>query len=1014
MKNRFCRMGKSLLSAVILLSALGLTYACHDDYDLDETSPSFLGESIYDELLNSQDRKFTTVIRLIDDLDQADVLSKTGSKTLFVADDDAFAKFFANNDLTDGNGNMITSYDQLSTNQKRLLLNGSMLDNASVLEMLTTIEGPVKNLCLRQISSASATDSIPYWAASDLPDNLNEGQLDEDGDVENADNRFWDYYRKHTEGIYMALDGTDPLMTHFLEANLNENNITHGDISFVLNLDGTENEWSDSDTENRSYVYGCKIIEQDITCLNGYYNVLDTVLVAPPNMAEVIRTNGSTNYFSAMLDRFSAPYYDADLTTDYKALHTISADSIFKKIYISSRSALGSITTGPDDESLGDFPFLSYDPGWNAYNVSGITKEEDMAAMFVPSDAAMENYFLNGGGTVLIERYGTKDNTAENLLYNLYQIPLNIIEPLISNLMKDSFNESVPSKYLTIMNDAQDPMFDSSSYPTVDDFKAAIDKVILANNGVVYVMNTVISPATYASVMAPVLYDEDTQVVNTVIHADDAYTTDNYAYAPLRKFYSTYLLAMQSTFTFFVPVDDGLINYGYVDPIGWANTSLKNYYRYWTFEPQDITVDTSDGYYLAVRARAYAFDYDTPLAGTSGTSRAGVNSIANQDLTTEYGVTKKNLLCEMIDQHLIVHDNDDAEGVRSSKNYYLSRNGAPVHIKTRTSSSDGIGMVVEGGLQVEINSDDNSENDILPTVIKSYDMTRETNDYGNGMTYYLDRPLQASLNTVYGVMGSTEDFKDFYDLCCSLHSTNGVDLITQLFYDSEEDDDVNQVLSKYYIFAPNESSSTTTGARYTARSMRLVRFFNAYRYTIYVPSAAAIENARAKGLMTIDEIYDYIEANSDEDGNIDEDAKVKAQAMVTTLVNFIKYHFVDQSLFVDDVTAETFCSSNTAEDGGGFIKVTVNQTPGAIDITDALGNNHKVDTDRAYNVMARDFELNAAAASARSISNSSYVTLHSIGDDYMLYADEVANRFDSAWSSVAKAKAFVKKYQPQY
>ena len=77
MKNRYCRMGKSLLRAVCLLSICGFTYSCSDDYDLDETRPPFLGESIYDELKATG--KFTNVVRLIDDLEYANVLSKTAS-----------------------------------------------------------------------------------------------------------------------------------------------------------------------------------------------------------------------------------------------------------------------------------------------------------------------------------------------------------------------------------------------------------------------------------------------------------------------------------------------------------------------------------------------------------------------------------------------------------------------------------------------------------------------------------------------------------------------------------------------------------------------------------------------------------------------------------------------------------------------------------------------------------------------------------------------------------------------
>lgn len=269
-------MGKQLLGVACLLSTCGVTYSCSDDYDLDETKPSFLGQSIYDEL-NARGN-FKTVIRLIDDLGYKDVMQKTGSKTLFVANDESYNQFFSSNSWG------VNSYDQLSTNQKRLLLNGSMLNNAYVVEMLSTIQGPVKNLCLRQLSALSATDSVPFFKAEDLPHNLNKSTS------ETPDKRFWDRYTNPGypgKGIYMALDKTTPMMTHFLQAQMNEKNITPSDISFILNLDGTDKAWNDS--KNRSFVYDAEITTPDVTCLNGYFHVLDKVLVTPGNMAEEIR-----------------------------------------------------------------------------------------------------------------------------------------------------------------------------------------------------------------------------------------------------------------------------------------------------------------------------------------------------------------------------------------------------------------------------------------------------------------------------------------------------------------------------------------------------------------------------------------------------------------------------------------------------------------------------------------------------------------------------------------------------
>ena len=68
-----------------------------------------------------------------------------------------------------------------------------------------------------------------------------------------------------------------------------------------------------------------------------------------------------------------------------------------------------------------------------------------MGVMFVPSDKALEDYFLRGAGKVLIERYGLKgvEVNEANLMKHIDQIPLDIVQPLVNNLMKPSFNESV-------------------------------------------------------------------------------------------------------------------------------------------------------------------------------------------------------------------------------------------------------------------------------------------------------------------------------------------------------------------------------------------------------------------------------------------------------------------------------------------------------------------------------------------------------------------------------------------
>ena len=103
---------------------LGATVAslssCKDDVLTGQ--PEWLGNSIYERL--QEDGGYTTVLRLIDDLDQREVLAHTGSKTLFVASDSAYRHWYGHNDWG------VNSYEQLSKAQKKLLLNNSMINNA--------------------------------------------------------------------------------------------------------------------------------------------------------------------------------------------------------------------------------------------------------------------------------------------------------------------------------------------------------------------------------------------------------------------------------------------------------------------------------------------------------------------------------------------------------------------------------------------------------------------------------------------------------------------------------------------------------------------------------------------------------------------------------------------------------------------------------------------------------------------------------------------------------------------
>ena len=1000
MKNRFCRMGKTMIGAFLLLSIGGITYSCQDDYKLDETRPSFLGGSIYDELKGRN--KFNYTVRLIEDLGYKEVMSKTGSKTLFVAPDAAYEEFFKNNKWG------VSSYEQLTDAQKRILFNGAQLNNAYVIEMMGNADNGDKNLALRQNSAAAVVDSVRLWRPEELPTNYSQVE---------GEKHYWDRFKGDKgKSILMATDDSEPMMTHFIENNMKEQRVRRSDVAFIV---GDKNGWNESDP-TRAYVFGNRVMEQDVVCLNGYFHVLDKVLVPPSSMAEEIRSNGETNIFSHILDRFSAPYYDATLTENYKALHNNSIDSIFEKRYFAINTKTGRLTTGPDRIVNNDFPLLTYDPGWNSYKPEGGTeKEKDMGVMFVPSDKALRDYFLRGAGQVLLERYGLKDLEVneENLLKHIDQIPLDIVQPLVNNLMKPSFNESVPSKYLTIMNDARDPMFPLRDYPSEAAYKSVIDKTLLANNGVVYVMNRVVSPADYASVLAPALYSSNTQIVRTVVRADDSFVQgSDYAKAPLQQYFSTYLKAMQSRFSFFVPTDDGLKNFGYIDPA----SMMRNRQIYYRWEPTNTRGAGSGVKTLGVRQLAYRLNLNT---GPQTKDQEERNYHHEGHVTIDQGVgyIKKKLLIEMVNHHIVVHDNNDVQGINAERKYFLSREGAPIMVTS--TGKRGKGTTLMGGLAEQLQGTGAA---YQSTITAEYDQTREKNGYGNGMTYLLDRPLQATTHSAYQILTKNTDYAEFMKLCDGLNT----DVLDKAgLYDSlkaKKLDDAagkerEKVALKYYVFVAGNKAGQVFNAG--TKDDKLVRFFNNYRYTIYAPTNEAVKAEVDKGLPTWEKIEKYLTDNlqaevklADDKSNQKEvdavnkhndEVKIKAQAMITTLVNFLKYHFQDESVFVDNVTSkEEYSTSSVNNETKVYMKLNVSQTPNSIVLKDESGQT--VPVVAPYNQLVRDANYDRETA-PQYIRSSSYAVVHTIGKA-LLFDKSLSAGYARKWSSVKQAKAFLSKF----
>ncbi|MDR1121868.1 MAG: hypothetical protein LBM08_13240, partial [Dysgonamonadaceae bacterium] len=516
MKNR--GIIRYLFYAFLFLSVGLFHTACEDDpldiYRVGDEDPSDWNGNIYDYLKG--EGCYNYYVRIIDMAEEdgikySEVLSRTGSKTLFVVKDEAFEAFFAGNEYG------IRRFEDLSVTQCRSILFGNMLNHAYVLDMLANISGADRATAgtMRRTTDLPNLDSIPFERGDALPYN-----------------RFWDRFRE--TGVHLMTDGGKRdayTMVHFLERHmkLSEVSITDEDFYVMTHVNRQAGD---------AYLFDVKIVERNIRCKNGYVNVLERVLLPRDNMAEYIRKNPNTSVFSRFLERYAIPLV-SPLNDTYRRMYPEATDTLFSKVFMNKTNFLegGSMTV--DGEIITLSSLLNFDPGNNGYAPSN-KLEQDMGAIFVPTDAALNEYFTSGSGRFLQERYGSWDS-----------VPDLVLDKLINNHMRLSFINSIPSRFGAL----EDKMGTKMGVQPGD-----IEYAYICSNGIVYVTNKVYSPTEYVSIMAPVRTNENTSIF--------AWTID-------RLQFDLYLLSMENQFTFLVPTDDAFDNY--IDPSSLARGTAERW-----------------------------------------------------------------------------------------------------------------------------------------------------------------------------------------------------------------------------------------------------------------------------------------------------------------------------------------------------------------------------------------------------------------------------------------------------
>ncbi|WP_337418068.1 hypothetical protein [Prevotellamassilia timonensis] len=907
------------------------------------------GSTLYDNLQALGN--YTTYLRLIDSFggikrafenkytdDERKNMGFIDTLTVFAPNDEAFARFFAHNVWTDQQGNTISSYEQLSDSQKLSLIYMSYIPGfvtANNLHSNSNIKANLRlysydrqfNLVPYKHTGGTDINTFPPDSYSYIDDAKELNQHIVDG-VWIGYGTIGDY-----SGAAFAYRGGTMIWN---DDYWQYNGLSHDDLSFI----------GAADTEGSEHIKigNAHITQPNQRCKNGYLHLVDEVVVPQPNLMYNLaqaRLGGKCSLASSLVQRFNYLKYDY--------LYYNDAFNVSDSAWTVRNSLLDRVST----------------------------TTIQTPAIILPTDEALKAFLLASDNPLW--QFGiNKDNYYDMLM----SLPREVLQPFVKEWFRTSFTDVLPSRYSNMRSAKGHQLL--AGVTTPEAYKLAVQQVIPAVDGIIVVVDAVPNAEDLRNELTFVKLAG--RVTGTALTANDRYEYNTNA-APFSTDYQREM--HNKSFTMFVPTDEGLKQYGLVDPISMASNNRTSW-RYWSLTPQSISYN-GDGQ-IAVAAKAYRYDYnkvrntetDRPLS-------AMYSSNANENCANgNYGPIKRQLLTDMLDQHIVLQDVDSL--LNTPRRWYLSRSGMPIYMKEHTNTN----IVVNGGMQIDLNEKDAADkHDCIMQLV---------GQNSTGTSVVIDRPMQPTTQNVFQRLQSNDAFSMFFEYAEAL---NNAYTLKEMLFGNEASEALSR---KYTIFADPSGSY----ARYGNANTMLVNFFHNFNYTIFVPTNEGMQKAVAEGLPTIESIEQFVEESLDDNGQLPDDKREQAQARYLTLLNFLKYHFCDKSYFLepDLESGDTEQTTTACIDASNQQALTadINSGNGMLMVRDASNRYKAVKPDLA-NIIARDAEFNDHPTRARYIRSASNVVLHGIDNaDYLLFDNTLNGDFTRAWRTPSAARKFVKKY----
>ena len=244
-------------------------------------------------------------------------------------------------------------------------------------------------------------------------------------------------------------------------------------------------------------------------------------------------------------------------------------------------------------------------------------------------------------------------------------------------------------------------------------------------------------------------------------------------------------------------------------------------------------------------------------------------------------------------------------------------------------------MKIAGGLQIEENR---------PITVQTiYDQTHS----GNGKSYVLDAAIPlSSKRSLYSILNGRENCTRFFDLLLNGGSANTL---------------LKARMSSY------------TCADYNCS------LFDAYNYTVYVPTDAEMQRLHDEGILP--DWTDYENLTAEDFGGDATLLKSARQLVASRIINFLKYHIQDNSVMIggQPVNNVKYETSTLNPLNNRFYSVTMSADDSSLTIVDQLQNKRMVVKNDNYNIIGREYWIqNVNNVNSTQLYNASDLVVHQI------------------------------------